>query len=116
MAYDAWVSKAAVKGIAKHAFYRFLYAAEVPGGEVSAHQLSEARADLKTLNVGWAVEWRNVWTLYHPVLRYRRVSDYLEAVGFRFVNDRCLIDVGAGNPCPTGQHVWLFRYEPGHRG
>ncbi len=56
--YTAWVSKAAIKGIAGHAFYRYLYVAET-AGSLAPYRIAQARADLRTLQVGWVVEWRN---------------------------------------------------------
>jgi hypothetical protein len=116
IAYEAWVPKPAIKGIASHAFFRFLYVKELPAGDVTARQMAKARADLKTLNVGWVVEWRNVWTLHHPWARYKRVTNYLEAVGFRYTGSACAIDTAAGVECPGGSRVWLFKYQPGKRG
>jgi hypothetical protein len=113
IAYTSWVSKAANKGIASHAFYRYLYVAE-RAGHLYPTRLAAARADLKTLNVGWAVEWRNVWTGHHQWGRYKRVTMYLENVGFRQTEDFCLVGTGLnGASCPRGQHVWLFKYMPG---
>jgi hypothetical protein len=113
IAYTAWVSKAANKGIARHAFYRYLYVAE-KAGHLYPTRIAAARADLKTLNVGWAVEWRNVWTDHHQWGRYKRLTMYLERVGFRQAGDACLVgDNLTGAACPRGQHVWLFKYKPG---
>ncbi|HEX9519762.1 MAG TPA: hypothetical protein VF940_26750, partial [Streptosporangiaceae bacterium] len=113
IAYTAWVSKAANKGIAKHAFYRYLYVAE-KSGPLYPTRLAAARADLKTLHIGWVIEWRNVWTDHHQWGRYKRLTKkYLEAVGFRQTHDYCLLPGVAATSCPRGQHVWLFRYEPG---
>jgi hypothetical protein len=114
IAYTAWVSKAANKGIAKHAFYRYLYVAERSGLPYpNPTRLAAARADLRTLNVGWVIEWRNVWTDHHQWGRYKRLSKYLEEVGFRQTHDYCLVPGVAATSCPRGQHVWLFRYAPG---
>jgi hypothetical protein len=114
IAYTAWVSKAANKGIAKHAFYRYLYVAAKSGLPYpSPSRLAAARADLKTLNVGWVIEWRNVWTDHHQWGRYQRLTKYLMDVGFRQKDDSCLLPGVAAASCPRGQHVWLFRYEPG---
>ncbi len=111
IAYTAWVSKAANKGIAEHAFYRDLYVAE-GSGPLNPTMLAAARADLKTLHVGWVIEWRNVWTRHHQWGRYQRLTKYLEEVGFRQTHDYCLLPTEAATSCPRGQHVWLFRYEP----
>jgi hypothetical protein len=113
IAYTSWVSKAANKGIASHAFYRYLYVAE-KAGHLYPTRLAAARADLRALNVGWVVEWRNVWTDHHQWRRYARVTKYLENVGFRKAEDFCLVGTDlTGASCPRGQHVWLFKYRPG---
>jgi hypothetical protein len=111
IAYTAWVSKAANKGIAKHAFYRYLYVAE-RSGSLNPVRLAAARADLRTLNVGWVVEWRNVWTDHHQWQRYKRLTNYLLHVGFVRTGHYCVLSVPNGH-CPGGQRVWLFRYKPG---
>jgi hypothetical protein len=112
IAYTAWVSKATNKGIAKHAFFRYLYIAE-KAGPLYPTRIAAARADLKTLHIGWVIEWRNVWTDHHQWGRYRRLSNYLEHVGFRLTHDYCLVPGLSGIACPRGQHVWLYRYAPG---
>ena len=113
IAYTAWVSKLANKGIAKHAFYRYLYVAE-KAGHLYPTRIAAARADLKKLHVGWVIEWRNVWTDHHQWGRYKRVTKYLENVGFRKAEDFCLVGTDLnGVSCPRGQHVWLFTYKPG---
>jgi hypothetical protein len=106
------VSKATNKGIAKHAFFRYLYIAE-KAGPLYPTRIAAARADLKTLHIGWVIEWRNVWTDHHQWGRYKRLSNYLEHVGFRLTHDYCLVRGLSGIACPRGQHVWLFRYAPG---
>jgi hypothetical protein len=112
IAYTAWVSKATIKAVAEHPFFRYLYVAEKAGG-LYPNRIAAARADLKTLNVGWVIEWRNVWTDHHQWGRYRRLTKYLNHVGFRHTNDFCLLPGVAAASCPRGQHVWLFKYEPG---
>jgi hypothetical protein len=113
IAYMAWVSQLANKGIAKHAFYRYLYVAE-KAGPLYPTRIAAARADLKTMHVGWVIEWRNVWTDHHQWGRYRRLTKYLEHVGFRQEEDFCLVGSDlTGLHCPRGQHVWLFKYRPG---
>jgi hypothetical protein len=112
IAYTSWVSKATIKGIAKHAFFRYLYVAET-SGPLNPARIAAARADLKTLHIGWVIEWRNVWTAYHQWGRYRYLTKkYLEAVGFRQTGDYCLVGKETGVTCPRGHHVWLFRYGP----
>jgi hypothetical protein len=110
--YTSWVSKATIKGIAEHPFFRYLYVAETIG-PLYPNRIAAARADLKTLHVGWVIEWRNMWTAYHQWGRYSYLTKYLEAVGFRLTHDYCLERGRAGVACPRGHHVWLFRYKPG---
>ncbi|MDR2984877.1 MAG: glycosyltransferase family 39 protein, partial [Nocardiopsaceae bacterium] len=113
ISYNAWVSKLANKGIASHPFYRYLYVAE-KAGHLYPSRIAAARKDLKTLNVGWVIEWRNVWTDHHQWARYKRLTKYLENVGFRQTEDFCLVGNHLnGAFCPRGQHVWLFKYMPG---
>lgn len=112
IAYTAWVSKAANKGIAKHAFYRYLYVAQ-KSGSLNPVRLARARADLRTLNVGWVIEWRNVWTDHHQWQRYHRLTNYLIHVGFVRTGHYCVVSIPAGGICPAGQRIWLFRYKPG---
>jgi hypothetical protein len=111
IAYTAWVSRATIKGIARHAFFRYLYLAE-RSGPLYPTRIAAARADLKTLHIRWVIEWRNVWTDHHQWGRYKRLTKYLEEVGFRQTHDYCLVGDGTGVGCPRGQHVWLFRYAP----
>lgn len=102
-----------MKGIASHAFYRYLYVAE-KAGHLYPTRIAAARADLKTLHVGWVIEWRNVWTDHHQWGRYKRLTNFLERVGFRQDEDFCLVGSDlSGATCPRGQHVWLFKYRPG---
>jgi hypothetical protein len=113
IAYTAWVSKLSIKGMAEHPFFRYLYVAQKAGG-LYPTRIAAARADLKTLNVGWVIQWRNVWTDHHQWGRYFRVTKYLEHVGFRKAGDFCLVGHDlSGASCPRGQHVWLFKYKPG---
>lgn len=113
ISYTAWVSNVAIKGIAKHAFFRNLYIAEHsqnPGPKM----IARAAADLKTIDIGWVVEWRNLWTKYHPIERLGHIDRYLEALGFRHTNGVCLVHVPSGGHCPPGNSIWLWQYKP-HR-
>jgi hypothetical protein len=115
ISYTAWVSKATIKGVAKHAFFRYLYAAET-GHNPTPHQVSLARVDLRTLDVRWVVMWRNMWTLYHPIARWGHVDRYLVSAGFRHTGGICLTHIQPGTPCDSTNSVWLYRYEPGSTG
>jgi len=110
----SWVSKVAIKGIARHAFFRYLYQAE-DNVSLSAADVSRAKADLETMHIGWVLMWRNVWTRHKPRWRYGYIDRYLTAVAFRHVKSACV----AAEPvsaCHWNQRVWLYRYEPGARG
>ncbi|HUZ53942.1 MAG TPA: hypothetical protein VMU94_15635 [Streptosporangiaceae bacterium] len=115
ISYTAWVSKAAIKGVAKHAFFRYLYIAE-HSQNPSPAQVRKAAADLGTMNVGWVVEWRNLWTKWHPIERLGHIDRYLEALGFRHTNGMCLVNLKPGEQCPHFKSIWLWQYKPGHRG
>jgi len=115
ISYSAWVSKAAIDGIGKHAFFRNLYIAE-HGKNPAAAMINRAAADLKTMNIGWVVEWRNLWTKYHPTRRYSHVDNYLKALGFRVTNRICLVKIKPGHQCPHFKNIWLWRYKPGRSG
>src|SRR5258706_322468 len=110
----SWVSKVAIKGIARHAFFRYLYQAE-DNVSLSAADVSRAKADLETMHIGWVLMLRNVWTRHKPRWRYGYIDRYLTAVAFRHVKSACV----AAEPvsaCHWNQRVWLYRYEPGARG
>lgn len=115
ISYTAWVSKASIVGVARHAFYRYLYEAE-RSHNPNKHQVALARADLRTLDVGWVVMWRNMWTLYHPVERWAHVDKYLVESGFRHTKGICLVKQKPGATCPSTESIWLYQYEPGHPG
>ena len=115
ISYTAWVSSTAIAGVARHAFFRNLYNAE-SGIDPTPRQIRRARADLNTMNVGWVVMWRNMWTRFHPVLRWSHVDRYLVALGFRHTAGTCLISIKPGATCPSTQAIWLYRYEPGQPG
>jgi hypothetical protein len=115
ISYTSWVSKAAIKGVAKHAFFRYLYIAE-HSQNPSPAQVRKAAADLRTMNVGWVVEWRNLWTKWHPIERLGHIDRYLEALGFRHTNGMCLVNLKPGEQCPHFKSIWLWQYKPGQRG
>jgi hypothetical protein len=117
VSYTAWVTQPTVTGIERHAFYRDLLAIETEGQDPTPGQLAQAKADLSTLGVGWVVEWRNIWTQFHPEERYWHIDRYLRAVGFRRVHIACLIGVKTINDCPgrplssVDDQVWLYQYQ-----
>jgi hypothetical protein len=113
ISYTSWVPGPTISGITGHAFYRYLIAVELSGHSLSPAQISQARADLRTLGVGWVVEWRSIWLQHHPLERYWHVNTYLAAVGFHRVSLACLVNVPAIGDCPVkpvDDQVMVFRY------
>ena len=112
ISYTAWVSKAAIDGIGTHAFFRNLYIAEHSKNPTPA-MIRRAAADLAHMNVGWIVEWRNLWTKYHPIERYGHVDRYLQALGFHVTHRICLVNIPVGQQCPHFKNIWLWQRKPG---
>ena len=73
--YTSWVPTQTIAATKHHPFYVQLDQAQL-GHEPGPAQLSRARADLRTLHVGWVVVWQPE---SGPAL-----SRYLSATGFRF--------------------------------
>ena len=71
VSYTSWVPRTSIVGIAGHAFYARLVAAE-HGGQSSAAQLRSARDDARRMRVGWVLLWR----------RKPLVNGYLASTGF----------------------------------
>jgi hypothetical protein len=110
VSYTSWISKLAIKQIARHAFFRSLYRAE-RSESLSSADISRARADLRTMHVGWVLMWRDIWTMHKPRWRYGYIDRYLTAVAFRHVKSACLAAVPLP-ACHWNKRVWLYRYEP----
>ena len=73
--YTSWVPTQTIDATERHPFYVRLNQAQL-GHKVGQAQIARARADLRTLHVGWIVVW-----LPKPG---PALSQYLSAVGFRF--------------------------------
>ena len=73
--YTSWVPTRTVAAIARHPFYAQLNAAQ-QGRKRTPAQIAAARADLRTLHVGWVLVWL---PKPRPAL-----AQYLSATGFRF--------------------------------
>jgi hypothetical protein len=73
--YTSWVPTRTIAATERHPFYVQLNQAQL-GHPVGRAQVAEARADLRTLHVGWVVVW-----LPEPG---PALSRYLSAAGFRF--------------------------------
>src|SRR5260370_12552643 len=107
ISYTSWVSKVAINGIARHAFFRYLYEAE-RSEILSAGDVSRARADLQTLHVGWVLMWRNGWTLHKPRWRYGYIDRYLTALAFWHVKSACLV-AEPMSACHWNRRVGLYQ-------
>jgi hypothetical protein len=73
--YTSWVPTRTIAAIERHPFYVQLNDAQL-GQKAGPAQIAEARADLRTVHVGWVVVW-----LPKPGPALTR---YLSATGFRF--------------------------------
>jgi hypothetical protein len=73
--YTSWVPTKTIAAIEAHPFYVQLNQAQL-GRTVGRDQVAKARADLRSLHVGWVVVW-----LPKPD---QSLSRYLSATGFRF--------------------------------
>lgn len=104
--YISWVPQNAVNGIYAHQFYRYLMNVVQAGRDPSAAQLRQARADLRTLNIGYVLEWRNLWKAHDPGLRLGHIDLYLTNLGFRRVRSICL--GRARTVCPSRDQLWLY--------
>jgi hypothetical protein len=97
IAYTSWVPSTTATGIMAHPFYAQLMRAQsdIPlaprrnraGNQVTPAELAAARADLRSLGIGWALVWAPASHVNPPV------DAYLRAVGFRFDyrTDRALV-------------------------
>jgi hypothetical protein len=97
IAYTSWVPSTTATGIMAHPFYAQLMRAQsdIPlaprrnnaGNQVSPAELAAARADLRSLGIGWALVWAPPSHANPPV------DAYLRAAGFRFDyrTDRALV-------------------------
>jgi len=108
--YISWVPQTTVNGIYAHRFYRYLMNIVQAGRDPTPAQLQQARADLKTLNIGYILEWRNLWKGHDPGLRIGHIDSYLVHLGFRRVRSVCL--GRARTVCPSRDQLWLYHQEP----
>jgi hypothetical protein len=73
--YTSWVPTQTIAAIKRHPFYVQLNQAQL-GHPVDQEEVARARADLRTLHVGWVVVWLPD--------QGQDLSQYLSATGFRF--------------------------------
>jgi hypothetical protein len=113
ISYTAWVSGATTTAVERHPFYLQLLSAEngIPAASFSRPQIRRARADLRAMDVGWIVEWRNMWTAHHPRRRFRNINLYLARVGLRRTHRACI--GGPRTGCPSLDQAWLYQQETG---
>lgn len=114
VSYTAWVPYPTVEAITKHAFYRYLLKYQNATSYPKVAQLRAAEADLRKINVGWAIEWTNLWRTNHPQQRLGKVEAYLRMLGFRRVHLSCLVPPVAGTLCGGRnlERVWLLKWVP----
>ena len=84
-AYTAGLPRRTLTGIRHHQFYLQLVRAG-DGKQLTSAELAEARQDLRTLHVGWALVWQRGWagptSLSASILYYGRIRTYLAETGF----------------------------------
>jgi hypothetical protein len=97
IAYTSWVPSTTATGIMAHPFYAQLMRAQsgiplaprrnIAGNQVTSAEIAAARADLRSLRIGWALVWAPSSHANPPV------DAYLRAAGFRFDyrTDRALV-------------------------
>ncbi len=114
VSYTAWVPKPTIDAIEAHPFYRYLMMYQGSRSKPTRRQLRLAAADLKTLNIGWAIEWTNLWRASHPLQRLHKLESYLRKLGFRRRVLACLVPSAPGTTCGgrPEEKVWLLQYVP----
>jgi hypothetical protein len=121
--YTAWVPEPTILAFKQHAFYQYLMTFQDATSYPNKKQLLAAAADLKKLNIGWAIVWTNLWRANHPEQRLDKVRAYLFDLGFRERGEACLAPSQPGQPFCDGRPleiVRLLKYIPayaydGHR-
>ncbi len=120
VSYTAWVPQPTIKAVKSHAFYWYLMKMQNATRPPTDKELKAAAADLKTLHIGWAIEWRNLWRQNHPEQRLNLIEGYLRDLGFKRVRETCLVPTAKPRPVcggvgPQGhplEEVWLLKYVP----
>lgn len=112
--YTAWVPLPTVNAIEAHAFYNYLMVYQSATTYPTRPQLAAAAADLKTLHVGWVIEWDNEWRGHEPKERLYKLQAYLRELGFRRVAVTCLVPSKPGTLCGGRplEKVRLLKYVP----
>ena len=91
VSYTAWVPRPTAWAMLAHPFFRYLDKYQNSTTDPTPHDLSLAAADLKRLNIGWVIEWRNLWRAHHATQRLYHLEAYLRALGFRYRSETCLV-------------------------
>jgi hypothetical protein len=112
--YSAWVPRPTINAIEAHAFYRLLNKYQGSTVTPTPVELQQSAADLKTLHIGWVVEWDNLWRLNDPQARLRKLEAILYELGFRKQRFACLVPSTPLSACSALERVWLWKYEPAH--
>lgn len=112
--YTAWVPLPTIEAIKAHPFYNYLMQYQSSTTYPTRKQLRAAAADLKTLHIGWVIEWANLWRGHHPLERLYKLEAYLRELGFRRVGLTCLVQSEPGTICGHRplERVRLLKYVP----
>ena len=112
--YTAWVALPTIQAIEAHAFYRYLMKYQAAKTFPKRRELAAAAADLKTMHIGWVIEWDNLWRGHHPLQRLAKLDTYLRELGFRRFGLACLVPSRPGTICDgrPEERVWLLKYRP----
>jgi len=114
ISYTAWVPQPTIKQISDHPFYKYLMKYQGATSLPTVKELRAAAKDLKTLNIGWAIEWTNLWRLNHPGQRLLKLEIYLRWLGFRRVTLGCMVPSPHFTICDNRslERVILLKYRP----
>jgi hypothetical protein len=114
ISYTAWVPQPTIEQITDHPFYKYLMKYQGSTAYATVPQLKAAAKDLKTLNIGWAIEWTNLWRLNHPGQRLNKLETYLRWLGFRRVTLGCMVPSPPGTVCDDRplERAILLQYRP----
>ncbi len=99
VSYTAWVPRPTITAIEKHPFFKYLLKYQGATSYPKPHELKLAAADLKTLHIGWVIEWANLWRSHHPMQRLAKLETYLHKLGFRRKVLACLVPSKPGTIC-----------------
>lgn len=112
--YTAWVPLPTINAIEAHPFFKYLMKYQSSRSYPTRRELAAAAADLRTLNIGWVIEWANQWRGHEPQERLYKLEAYLRELGFRRVGITCLVTSEPGTICGGRplERVRLLKYVP----